>query len=80
MSKENSSNAIGNAPLQNFHEEITIEGALVLNGTRIIIPTSQRQKLLKQLHAGNLVYKHGCTGPSKPYTNLQYMIKFMSLL
>ena len=33
-------------------EEITIEDGSVLKGTRNIIPASQRQALLKQLHAG----------------------------
>ena len=41
-------------PFWSFYEEIAIEDGLLLLGTRIIIPTSQRQDLLKQLYAGHL--------------------------
>ena len=41
-------------PYWDFFKGITIEDGLLLNGTRIIIPTSQRQHLIKQLHAGHL--------------------------
>ena len=41
-------------PYWTFREELTIEDGLILKGTRIVIPTKQRQAILKQLHKGHL--------------------------
>ena len=37
-----------------FRDELTIEDGLVLKNTRIIIPTSERNDLLRQIHCGHL--------------------------
>ena len=37
-----------------FRDEITIEDGLVLKNTRIIIPTLERNNLLRQIHCGHL--------------------------
>ena len=37
-----------------FHEELTIEDGLILKGTRIIIPNSKREDILKLMHEGHL--------------------------
>ena len=37
-----------------FQDELTIEDGLVLKNTRIIIPTSERNDLLRQIHCGHL--------------------------
>ena len=34
--------------------KLTTEDGLLLKGTRLIVPTSQRQDLLRQIHAGHL--------------------------
>ena len=41
-------------PYWNFIEEITIEDSLLLKGTRIMVPPSWRENLLKEIHAGHL--------------------------
>ena len=37
-----------------FHEELIIEDALVLKGTRIVIPNSKCKQILKMIHEGHL--------------------------
>ena len=37
-----------------FRDELTIEDGLVLKNARIIIPTSERNNLLRQIHCGHL--------------------------
>ena len=49
-----------NIELQPFYtrmEELTVEAGCVLLGTRVIIPSKLRQKLLDELHRDNLKMK-----------------------
>ena len=41
-------------PYWTFHEELTIEDGLVLEGTGIIIPDKKREDILKLIHEGHL--------------------------
>ena len=41
-------------PYWTFWDDLTIEDGLVLKNTRIIIPTSERNDLLRQIHHGHL--------------------------
>ena len=41
-------------PYWMFTDELTIEDGLILKNTRIIIPTSERVDLLRQIHHGHL--------------------------
>ena len=41
-------------PYWTFPEELTIEDGLILKGTRIIIPNSKREDILKLIHEGHL--------------------------
>ena len=41
-------------PYWTFHEELTIEDALILKGTRIFIPSKKHEAILKQIHDNHL--------------------------
>ena len=41
-------------PYWTFHEELTVEGGLVLKGTRIVIPSMKHKAVLKVIHEGHL--------------------------
>ena len=41
-------------PFWTFREELTVEGGLILKGTRIVIPTKQCKAFLELLHKGHL--------------------------
>ena len=53
LARENSS-ATWNITILVFRDELTIEDGLLLKNTRIIIPTSKRDDLLRQIHCGHL--------------------------
>ena len=41
-------------PFWTFREELTVEDGLILKGTRIVIPTKQKEAILKLIHKGHL--------------------------
>ena len=41
-------------PFWTFHEELTIEDGLILNGMRIVIPSKKQDDILKLIHEGHL--------------------------
>ena len=41
-------------PFWTFREELTVEDGLILEGTRIVIPTKQHEAILKLIHEGHL--------------------------
>ena len=48
-------------PYQDFYQEITIEDGLLPKESKDVILRSQRQDLLKKLHAGHLVCQNAYT-------------------
>ena len=40
-----------------FREELTIEDALILEGTRIVVPNKKHESILKLIHGGHLGLK-----------------------
>ena len=41
-------------PYWTFHEELTIEDGLILNGTQIVIPNKKHETILNQIHDSHL--------------------------